>query len=571
MSTTRTWHTATLLPSGKVLVAGGYGNGFLSSAELYDPALGTWTATGAMSTARGWHTATLLPNGKVLVAGGFNSTSDYLASAEMYDPATGTWSATGPMGTVRRWHTATLLPNGKVLVAGGESNSAELYDPAAGTWTAAGAMSISRYGHMATLLPNGKVLVAGGGDNNGTLAASADLYDPATGTWTATGTMNIARRWHTATLLPNGKVLVAGSYNGNDDISLASAELYDPATGTWMTTGAMSTARSYHTATLLPNGKVLVAGSYNYSSGALASAELYDVGLGFNAAWQPQLATFTSPLVLGGSLALTGSRFRGISGGSGGNTQDSPADYPVVQLRNVESGQTVFLLPTSWSADSFTSAAVSGLPPGWTLVTVFVNGIPGTSGILQLTAAPTNHAPTNLALSNVTVPENQPLGTTVGTLTTTDPDAGNTFTYTLVAGAGDTDNAAFTIVGDNLLTTSSFNYEARSSYSIRLRVTDQGGLTFEKVITIHVTDVAEAAFKIIESGGDPATGFVIRWTCEAGYAYRVNYSETLAAGDWHEIGPVQVANNGEVSLTFTDPWVAGKTRRFYMVVRTPLQ
>ena len=91
MSTARDAHTATLLPNGKVLVAGGYNStsGYLSSAELYDPASGTWTATGSLSTARGYHTATLLPNGKVLVAGGYNSTSGYLSSAELYDPATG--------------------------------------------------------------------------------------------------------------------------------------------------------------------------------------------------------------------------------------------------------------------------------------------------------------------------------------------------------------------------------------------------------------------------------------------------------------------------------------------------
>ena len=112
-------HTATLLPNGKVLVAGGYNGGaVLSSAELYDPASGTWSATGSLTTARYGHTATLLPNGKVLVAGGYDGVN-VLSSAELYDPASGTWSATGSLTTARYGHTATLLPNGKVLVAGG--------------------------------------------------------------------------------------------------------------------------------------------------------------------------------------------------------------------------------------------------------------------------------------------------------------------------------------------------------------------------------------------------------------------------------------------------------------------
>ena len=103
MAIPRSEHTATLLPNGQVLVAGGYA-GFigrtLASAELYDPATGTWTATGSMATARSDHTATLLPNGQVLVAGGIDTTG-FLASAELYDPATGVWTATGSMATAR--------------------------------------------------------------------------------------------------------------------------------------------------------------------------------------------------------------------------------------------------------------------------------------------------------------------------------------------------------------------------------------------------------------------------------------------------------------------------------------
>jgi hypothetical protein len=107
----------------------------------------------------------------------------------------------------------------------------------------------------------------------------------------------------------------------------------------WVATSPMATARADHTATLLPNGKVLVAG------GLGSTAELYDVGLGFSASWQPQISSVTSPVISGGgTAALTGSKFRGISEGSGGTTQDSPADYPVVQLRRLDNEQTLFLL-----------------------------------------------------------------------------------------------------------------------------------------------------------------------------------------------------------------------------------
>jgi WD40 repeat protein len=186
-------HTATLLASGKVLVAGGYRRpgsstdqgdvviGSVNSAELYDPATGMWTPTGKLGTRRYHHTATLLPSGKVLVAGGTNGT--FLSSAELYDPATGMWTATGSLGTARQEHTATLLPSGEVLVAGGYNGaaliSAELYDPTSGTWTVTASLGAARYAHTATLLPSGKVLAAGGFD--GSYLSSAELYDQGLG------------------------------------------------------------------------------------------------------------------------------------------------------------------------------------------------------------------------------------------------------------------------------------------------------------------------------------------------------------------------------------------------------
>jgi Galactose oxidase, central domain len=142
MTVARSQHTATMLPSGKVLITGGLGrtdeSGALASAELYDPAAGTFTATGSMSAPRWGHTATLLGNGKVLVAGGSPGVNG-LASAEIYDPTAGTFTATGSMTVAREFHTATLLSDGKVLIVGGvglRPVSAELYDAVAGTFTA---------------------------------------------------------------------------------------------------------------------------------------------------------------------------------------------------------------------------------------------------------------------------------------------------------------------------------------------------------------------------------------------------------------------------------------------------
>jgi len=201
MAEARLSHTATLLPDGRVLVAGGCCRGplpedfdSLASAELYDPVSGSWTATGGLIEPRGSHSATLLPDGKVLVAGGSRSSHvpQPLASAELYDPSSGSWTATGNMGGARQG-TATLLLDGRVLAAGDSGYvqadggyvqvSAELYDPGSGSWSATGKMIEARtYGHTATLLPDGRVLVTGGSDGSrGLDLASAELYGPASG------------------------------------------------------------------------------------------------------------------------------------------------------------------------------------------------------------------------------------------------------------------------------------------------------------------------------------------------------------------------------------------------------
>lgn len=281
--TARVQQTATLLPSGDVLVTGGLGimPSILANAELYSSASGTWTATGSMSGSRANHSATLLPSGKVLVSGG-SSLDEILASAELYDPATGTWALTGSAATPRYLHTATLLSNGKVLVAGGANaltlGSAELYDPLHGTWTETGSFATARSYHTATLLSDGKVLVAGGAVSTGTAnsTASAALYDPLNGTWTETGSLTEARYGHKATLLSNGKVLVVGGYVSG---ALASTELYDPASGTWTTSGSLANARAFHTATLLHNGNVLVAGGVGWAA-TVADAEQYNPASG---------------------------------------------------------------------------------------------------------------------------------------------------------------------------------------------------------------------------------------------------------------------------------------------------
>ena len=129
-------HTATVLPDGRVLIAGGYHTAVLSGVQIYDPATNSWFAAASMKNPREQHAAVLLPDGRVLVVGGYGTRP--LASAEVYDPTGNIWSAAAPMRGPRFGHTAVLLPDGSVLVTGGSDqaplSSSEVYIPATNSW-----------------------------------------------------------------------------------------------------------------------------------------------------------------------------------------------------------------------------------------------------------------------------------------------------------------------------------------------------------------------------------------------------------------------------------------------------
>jgi hypothetical protein len=343
MNTAHYGATATLLVSGKVLVAGGFGiESPLSSTELYDPATNSFAAadnTPVMNAPRYGATATLMTSGKVLVAGGAGT----LSLTEVYDPASNTFDSGSEMAAPRYQPTATLLASGSVLVAGGQDNagwlsSSELYQPATNSFGASmGTMNAARYGATALLLPSGKVLIAGGYNQVEGWLSSTELYDPSTGSFAAandTAAMNAPRVYATATLLASGKVLIAGGFNGGGPE--ASTELYDPASNSFASeTPSMKTARYDASATLLTSGKVLIAGGEG-AGGYLASTEIYDPATNSFASNAPSM-----------NIARTGSQavtLRRIGLPKGSVTLSPPSlDFGTVKVGQGSSNQSVTL------------------------------------------------------------------------------------------------------------------------------------------------------------------------------------------------------------------------------------
>ncbi len=532
--------TATLLPNGKVLVAGGGQDlvGGVNRADVYDPVTGTFTATaGNMTGGRGTHTATLLPNGNVLLAGGM--ASDWLATAEVYDPTTGIFTATGKMHSARGAHTATLLPNGKVLIAGGmygsygqiNLNTAEVYDPETGTFTDTGNMTSERSYSSATLLPNGNVLVAGGARGG-----TAELYDPTTGIFASTGNMTSARFQHSATLLSNGKVLIAGG-----DYPVNTAEVYDPATGVFTaTTENMTSARGAHTATLLLNGKVLIMGG-NFSN----TAEVYDATLGFSDAWRPVVDPISSAIIIGKSLSITGSGFTGYgnSEGSSGATNNSATNFPLAQLRSIDSGQTLWLqtapVANGSTVTSITTMPVENFPAGPSLLTVFVNGIPSVSSYVTVENISETTGVYSITASSSTGGSISPSGNL-------NVNAGGTASFTITPNPG---YQVLSVIVDGA------NKGAVNSYSFTNVAGNHTISTFFKPITYTITATAGANGAISSPGVNtvnPGSSKKFTITPTAGYHVADLLVDGMSQGALSSYTFTNVTANRTISAIFAE-------------------
>ncbi|MDP3542197.1 MAG: kelch repeat-containing protein [Elusimicrobiota bacterium] len=576
----RALHTATLLPDGTILAAGGTnGPSILSSAEIFNPATETFSPTSeSMRYVRDLHTATLLPNGRVLIAGGFTTNAASTGStntSEIYYPDTKVFIETAPMISSRSNHSAVMLPDGRVFVAGGfgtnsllqddvPSDTAEIYISTQGRWIPAANMpaACERAIHATVQLKDGRILLIGGINGSGILATSA-RYDPALNTWDCASvpSMPSALRSHTATLLFDGRVLVAGGNDGFGENNVSF--IYNPVSNTWEITSffPLTEPRFNHSATLLPNGSVMISGGsrrfgevpigievfhvpisswvtgIGFAGGARAfhtmtlalNNKVYGIGGGngtiggagttlYNAAeagyftaspdsrskdappsFRQSTITVTSasPFLPNTSLTVVGNQFRGGTEAAGGGaaSANSSFNYPRVVLQQVDgSGGSASQSNGGFAVDLTTQIALyspnfatmntsvtvalplttAGLPYGWYALRTGANAIYSEGKLLQAgpakpTTAPSGIAGAALGVSSMSWTWNAIAGVdgynvynaTSGVFLTTIPATGSpTYLQTGLAPSATTSIsiAAYTLTGDGPLTAGPTTY-----------------------------------------------------------------------------------------------------------------
>jgi hypothetical protein len=301
----RSNHRAVLLADGRVLVMGGgrsapigaaSGVAVLSSALLYDAEQDRWTTTGSMLEGRSHFEALLLPSGKVLVAGGGSDRhdngsectgspncgplGDTLASAELYDPEAGTFSATGSMRESRSLFTLTMLSAGQVIAAAGMNDSregfrsTEVYGPESDSWHDGPQLaSEERVFHSAASLPSGRLLIGGGKLPDTHMLATVDVVD-LDGRAMVAPSLSIPHTVGRFVELESGRVLSVGGFQcPNPCTPIGDVEVFDEQTMSWSQLPPLQAQRAGHTATRLADGRVLVVGGFD-SSGNTTSCEI---------------------------------------------------------------------------------------------------------------------------------------------------------------------------------------------------------------------------------------------------------------------------------------------------------
>ncbi len=451
----RDLHTATLLPNGRVLIAGGFttnsaSTGSTNTSEIYYPDTKVFLETTPMISSRSNHSAILLPSGNIFVAGGFGTGDVISDSAEIYISTKARWEAAATMTAcgARAIHATVQLKDGRIMLIGGVNangvlDTSALYNPTLNTWSCGAAtMPTPLRSHTATLLFDGRVLVVGGNDGLGEVNFSS-IYDPVLNNWTTTGTQPLIqpRFNHTATVLPNGNVLITGGSRKFAGVPTM-LETFHVNGSSWVTGEIPATfsggPRAFHTMTLALNNKVygiggsdgVIGGSgvtlYNTIEAGYFSATPDNFSKDAPPSIRQSTITTTTNLTTGKAtflegniLRVDGNQFRGGTEASGGGSAsgNSAFSFPHLVLQQVDGSGgaasqsnggfivdlTTHIFSNSANTATDTSLTVllpptaSSMPYGWYALRTGANGVYSDGKLVQVGPAIPNAAPTGLA------------------------------------------------------------------------------------------------------------------------------------------------------------------------------
>lgn len=380
----------TLLPDGRLLVAGGHIVDFvgLAKTSIYDPRTNSWARAPDMNAGRWYPTVTILANGDALVTSGqIDTTVGVNTLPQVWQAASNSWrDLTGAQLSQGLYPMMFVAPNGKVIDAGPTHVTRMLDTAGAGAWEWVGFRTFGWRDYGSAAMADGKILVAGGADPPTATAEVLDL-NAAAPAWRAVASMSVPRRHLNTTLLPDGTVLVTGGTSGpghnNTATAVLSAELWNPATETWATLASASVPRLYHSsALLLPDGRVMTTGGDGY----------------------PDVEVFSPPYLFKGDRPAMGGVPPSIGYGQP-FTVTSPdasgiAKVTLIRLPSVthafdQSQRLNTLQFTKGTGELSISAPASGnlAPPGhYLLFIVNGNGVPSIGSVVQL-GAPVVQAP----------------------------------------------------------------------------------------------------------------------------------------------------------------------------------
>ncbi len=459
-----TWNGRTGSGSRKWLGIASSDDGVKLAAVVESPGqIYTSTDSGVSWTARGisgnWWAIASSGNGEKLVA--LNKGLQIYTSTD----SGVSWTA---RATNRQWNSVASSSDGTKLAATVDGGLIYTSTDSGVTWTEQ-TNSVTANWRSVASSADGNKLVA--------VVISGQIYTSTDSgvNWTA---RESNRQWVAATSSADGNRLAATVKNGNIYTS----------TNSGVTWTARDSNRGWWSIASSADGSKLVAG--------IESGQIYTS--------EGTLAAFSVEILEDAGAQSIASVATSIFA----NDPSQNVSFTVTNTNNaifsaqpaVDASGTLTFTP---AANAFGSATVSvvAVDDGGT-----ANGGVNTSAAqtFAITVTAVNDTPTDIALSATTIAENNAANATVGTLSTTDADTSDTFTYTLVAGTGNTDNASFTISGASLRLTPSANFEAKSSYALRLRTTDAGGLFYEEAFTISILDVNDAPVITSNSGGTTA-------------------------------------------------------------------